>query len=67
MPKTRKEVELFLMNLAADKSYAGGIYDAAYDVLANAIQYDYMGEDRAFLAHCEDVIAEKEGYVASGW
>lgn len=67
MPKTREEVELFLKNLAADNNYAGGMYDAAIDILANAIQYDYMGEDRAFLAHCEDIVAETEGYVASGW
>ncbi len=67
MPKTRKKVEIWLMNFATDNGYAGIVYDAAIHVLANAMQYDYMGEDRAFLAHCEDIVGEVEGVAVNGW
>ncbi len=63
MPKTRKKVEEWLMNFAADKGYAGCITRAADVVLANALNYDYMGEDRVFLAHCEDIVKEAEMWL----
>lgn len=60
MPKTREATEQWLMKFANDKGYAGGMYDAAIDVLANAMSYDYMDADRPFLAHCEDIVDEHE-------
>jgi hypothetical protein len=57
MFKTKAETLTFLQKLAVEKNQS--LVQTATDVIEDYGSYDWQGEDRLFLAFCEEIIEDE--------